>query len=100
MSTLAGTTWTVNYSMPNNGNANMTVAFATNGTVAITFQNGSGATGNWAEAEDGHFLFQWPNSTTNPNINEVFFGLHEGGEGQGHHCDITTQLYDFSMKKN
>ncbi len=96
MSTLANTTWTVNYT---NGGV-MTVAFAASGAANITFNGGSTASGNWAEAADGHFMFQWPKSTTNPNINEVFFGLHEAGEGSGHDCDISTSLRSFTMTRN
>jgi hypothetical protein len=96
MSTLANTNWTITGAEVGSFSA----AFNADGTVLTTHPNGQSATGNWAEAGDGHFMFQWPNSTTNPNINEVFFGMHEGGEGTGHDCDITTALRSFTMSKN
>lgn len=97
MSTLANTTWKFNCT--GEATTTVTVAFKAGGIGTITFPNGTSEVVNWAEAPDGHFMYQWPHSTSNPNVNQAFFGLQEGAEGAGHWCDIDSSLNNFTMEK-
>ncbi len=79
MSLLAGTTW----SATGEGMGTCKWAFNSDGTMVSTAPNGSVSTVYFSELEDGTFVIQTPNSTTNPNIINIFAGKHKNGVGIG-----------------
>lgn len=78
MSSLANTTWTATLDQA----GTQTWAFNSDGTVKVTFPNGQVSTGYYAELT-GTFIIQMPNSSANPNINNIYFGSHRNGVGIG-----------------
>lgn len=96
MNTLANTQWHI----APEGMRPMTVDFISDGVATITFPNGIPDIAYWAEEADGHFMFQWPRSTSNPNVSQVFSGLYNGDSGTGHWCDGAAALHYFTMSKH
>ena len=82
MSSLKNTEWSATVYLPS-GTTPQTWEFHADGTLTTTARNGQSFTGYYAELSDGIFAFQMPKSSTNPNINEIFFGRYRGSNGIG-----------------
>ena len=81
MSTLANTTWRVDLS--GEIRATIRVLFNETGTAYITFPNNTASTADWAEGEDGSFLFRLPQSSHSSNLLRAFFGTYIDNTGTG-----------------
>lgn len=101
MSTLANTKWSA--SVQEGGTQTWT--FNSDGTMNLLAPNGQNTTCYYAELSDGTFIFQIPKSSTNPNINNVYFGRHKNGSGIGDWVHYEgngneSVLLPFSMSKS
>ena len=75
MSTLSGTKW--NLSLGSVGS--VTFTFNSDGTASA----GGGNVWYWGETNDGSFEVQTINPVINGNASEIYFGKHNGGQGNG-----------------
>ncbi|NEO15396.1 MULTISPECIES: hypothetical protein [unclassified Moorena] len=85
--TLANSTWIIHV-----GEANITCIFNANNTVSQIFPNGQSKTQYWSESSNGKFAILAPDSTINPDIDQVYAGEFSGNTGKGN-------IFSFGMGK-
>ncbi|MDJ0556320.1 MAG: hypothetical protein QNJ68_18155 [Microcoleaceae cyanobacterium MO_207.B10] len=85
--TLANSIWIMHL-----GETKITCIFNENNTVTQIFPNGQHFTQYWSESSNGKFAILAPNSTTNPDIDQVYAGQYSGDTGKGN-------IFSFGISK-
>src|SRR6185369_5075327 len=93
MSTLNNSLWSV--SCNGSETASDVIKFFEGGKAIIAFPDGTATKGCWAEATDGHFIFQPHCLPENTDSHQVYIGVHSDDIAAGYFCDINNMCCGF-----